>query len=203
MVCASNLKNHYKQFEDYIVHKGFANYAISDELLERGNRAYWIAELVHCAMNGEEMGFGLGEGDNGKDGREPVIFTCVDFQNNGEATQKLNLKFTLFCAMTYGDETLPFLLILPSSAETPKIAEQILISMLQIKGRFGHKSVNHFSPMIAVSPKDGMTSDTFEKYIKYIVFSLYPDEADELGLSNLYFMFRFILCSHYIVTLRI
>ena len=178
---SSNLEIHYRNFENFLVEKGFAIPATPEQLHERRDLVYWIEEMRSRAFNGDEMGFGLGDGDNGKGGREPVIFQCFDFNNVGEAAQKSSLKITLFCAMTYSDEALPFLLILPSSSTNPKLPEVLLRSMPQIVGKFGRNFVGHYDCMIEASEKGGMNSRIFEKYIKYIIKILYPGAADELG----------------------
>ena len=83
--------------------------------------------------------------------------------------------------MTYGLEALPPLLILPTSADNPRIPEELILLLPQVKGKFGHKRVKHFDFMIATSEKGGMTSQIFEKYLRYLIRCLYPDVSDQPG----------------------
>ena len=112
-------------------------------------------------FNVDEMGFSLKDGDNGLTGRPGTVMNSGDVQNCGEASQKSSLKFTILAGMTFGDEALPPLFILPSLANFAKIRGRLLVKLNKVKGVYGYGKNNRrtFSAMVACSKKGSMMKE--------------------------------------------
>ena len=87
--------------------------------------------------------------------------------------------------MNFVDEPLPVLLILPSSANEPRIRLELITRMHQVKGCYGFNDERQFSCMIRTSEKGSMTKDILNDYLNYL-FELYPDISDEKGSRFLF-----------------
>ena len=180
-----NLLLHYNNFEKYIVEKAFARLATPEEILQDGENVKWFANQCNRAGNGDEMSLALGYGSNLIGGRKPVAHSTSYVQNAGQSEQKSSYKITIFMAMTFGDEMMPPLIILPSAADTPRIREDLLRRFPQVLGQYGHDHIKGFDVQIAVSANGSMTTQILHDHFLKLV-ALYPDLKDEDGFRFLY-----------------
>ena len=160
----SNLKMHYKNFKNFVVEKGFARRATKEELEQSTERIKWSERGRSRTLNIDEIAFHLCHGKNGMSGRPGTVLNCEGVQNCGEATDKSNYRFTIVPGLTYADEVLPPLIILPSSAEFPEIKIELLKILHQTRGKFGNTIYKLHDCMVAASPRGGMTSELFASY---------------------------------------
>jgi hypothetical protein len=97
-----------------------------------------------------------------------------------EGAQKSSYSCSIMFGVTYANEALPPLIILPSTAEYPRVREELVKRLHQIEGRFGHDKRKYFDCMIATSPKGSMTSSIMNSFVQKLSL-LYPDAKDEEG----------------------
>ena len=171
---AQNLLSHYKNMEMRLVERGYARMSTNNEYQESGEYIKWFPEQCCRAGNIDEMSWGFGHEANGIGGRPGVSLTTELVPNPGDPAQKSSLKVTILYGMTYADEALPPLIILPSSAEQPILREKLLCRFDQIVAQYGNPKRRAFDCMIAFSNKGSMTKGIFQSYLKRFL-NFYPD----------------------------
>ena len=182
----TNLLKHFKSFENMLIEKKYGRRATAEERERDGVEVVWLPGQAGRSGNIDEMSLSLDYSKNGAGGRPGATFSCTGVRSSGEPEQKSSYKVTVLAGMTFDDEPIPPLIIIPSSAQEPMIKQELLKRFHQVEGQFGHSSKKRFDPMIAASPKGSITIDILRKYIKQFMI-WYPDLADEDGK-------RFLLC---------
>ena len=174
-----NLLKHYGNAEKFLVDNGFARLATKEEKEQTNENIKWYDDQRNRGMNGDEMAWGLDADANGLGGRPGATFITDLLKNSGQASQHSATRVTLFCGMTFGDEALPPLLILPAGGESKRVQTELVQRMHQIEGQYGHEHRKRFSPMIAASPKGSMNATILNSYMQYLT-QLYPDCEDTI-----------------------
>lgn len=182
----TNLLKHFRSFEEMLVEKKIGRRATAEEKERDGVEVVWLPGQPARAGNIDEMSLSLDYSKNGAGGRPGATFTCTGVRSSGEPDQKSSYKVTVLAGMTYDDEPLPPMVIIPSGAQEPIIRKELLRRFHQVQGQYGHSSKKWFSPMIAASPKGSITIEILRMYLQEIR-EWYPDIADEDGK-------RFLLC---------
>ena len=182
----TNLLKHFRSFEEMLVEKNIGRRATAEEKERDGVEVVWLPGQPARAGNIDEMSLSLDYSKNGAGGRPGATFSCTGVRSSGEPDQKSSYKVTVLAGMTFEDEPLPPLIIIPSGAQEPIIRKELLGRFHQVEGQYGHSSKKWFSPMIAASPKGSITIDILRQYLQQIR-EWYPDLADEDGK-------RFVLC---------
>jgi hypothetical protein len=177
---SQNITLHYDRYEQFAVEKGFARRSSGDELQKDGEQIKWYEDQKTRGMNWDEMRWSFDYSKNGQGGRPPTIFVANKLQNVGEGAQKSSYSCSIMFGVTYNNEALPPLIILPSTAEYPRIREELVKRLHQIEGRFGHDKKKYFDCMIATSPKGSMTGSIMNSFVQKLAL-LYPDVKDEEG----------------------
>ena len=176
----TNLLKHFQSFENMLVEKKFGRRATAEERERDGVEVVWLPGQAGRSGNIDEMSLSLDYSKNGAGGRPGATFTCTGVRSSGEPEQKSSYKVTVLAGMTFDDEPIPPLVIIPSSAQEPMIRKELLKRFHQVEGQYGHSSRKRFDPMIAASPKGSITIEILRKYIQQIMI-WYPDLADEDG----------------------
>ena len=173
-----NVLKHYNATERFLVEKGFARLATDAEKEVDGERIKWKSGQAKRGINADEMSWGLDSQANGLGGRPPMVLMTPMLKSSGYSTQHSSIKMTFFFGMTFGDEPLPPLLILPTSGEFKRLQGELISRFHQVEGRYGHANRKRFSPMIACSPKGSMTGEILQSFMTYCT-QLFPDCCDE------------------------
>jgi hypothetical protein len=176
----TNLLKHFQSFENMLVEKKFGRRATAEERERDGVEVVWLPGQAGRSGNIDEMSLSLDYSKNGAGGRPGATFTCTGVRSSGEPEQKSSYKVTVLAGMTFADEPLPPLIIIPSSAQEPMIRKELLKRFHQVEGQYGHSTRKRFEPMIAASPKGSITIEILRKYIQQIRI-WYPDLANEDG----------------------
>ena len=169
-----NLVAHYRNMEECLVRRGYARNSTHEEEQQSGEKIKWFPNQCCRAGNIDEMSWGFGHDANGLGGRPGMSLTTELVPTPGDPAQKSSLKVTLLYGMTFADEALPPLIILPSSAENPIIRERLLCRFDQVVARYGNPRRKAFDCMIAYSNKGSMTKGIFQDYLKRFL-NFYPD----------------------------
>ena len=174
----TNLLKHFRSFEEMLVEKKYGRRATTKERERDGVEVVWFPGQPSRAGNIDEMSLSLDYSKNGAGGRPSATFTCTGVRSSGEPDQKSSYKVTILAGMTFGDEPLPPLIIIPSGAQEPLIRKELLKRFHQVHAQYGHSTKKWFDPMIATSEKGSITVDILRDYLNQIRI-WYPDLADE------------------------
>ena len=174
----NNLLKHYNKFESFFIKKGFARWSREKKLKSNHEKIKWYENQRHRALNSDKMSWGVDAQANGLGGRPGTTYITGLLKNSGYAAQKSAVKVSLFCGMTFGDEALPPLIIIPATGITRRIEMELIRRMHQVEGQYGHVSRKRFNAMIAASAKGSMNSTILNSYMQFIT-QLFPGCADK------------------------
>ena len=158
-----------------------AKYSTKEEFEESGEYVKFFPGQGDRIINADEMGFGLGDGDNSIGGRPVMEQYNSELPKPGKAGHKSSNKATFHLGVTMNDEVLPPLIVLMSTAQHPSISGELISCLKQIEGKFGHNERKWFDPVIAYAEKGGVTSDIFCEWMTKVVQLLYPNVEDKPG----------------------
>ena len=76
----------------------------------------------------------------------------------GKPVNKSSQKTSWMLGMNYADEPLPPMVVLPSSAESPKYRKHFIANMQQVSGQFGYCGVRTFSSVVLASENPSVSN---------------------------------------------
>jgi hypothetical protein len=175
-----NQENHYTGWECALVNLGFGRWASEGEKGKSGN-VHFYHDQVRRVVQFDEMGFSLDGSKNGKGGRPTATPTNPFLPESGKPVNKSSGKTSWMFGCNFADEALPPMVVLPSTAETPRVKAHLIRNMHQVRGKFGYPTERGFSCTFAVSENAGVTDKIFLTWVQEVIVLLYPDAADVPG----------------------
>jgi hypothetical protein len=155
-----NQENHYTGWECALVNLGFGRWASEGEKGKSGN-VHFYHDQVQRVVQFDEMGFLLDGSKNGKGGRPTATPTNPFLPESGKPVNKSSGKTSWMFGCNFADEALPPMVVLPSTAETPRVKAHLIRNMHQVRGKFGYPTERGFSCTFAVSENAGVTDKIF------------------------------------------
>ena len=131
-------EKHYKNWENFVVEKGFARLPFDNDEREREGYVVFYSEQLSRITHIDEMGFSFDGSKNGVGGRPEATFDNPEITSGGLPIQKSSLKVSILFGSTYDHQILPPLIVIPTRAKNPSISVSILQRLHQIQGKFGY-----------------------------------------------------------------
>ena len=170
-----NLKQHYKNWEQFIAQIGFGRKSTEDEIEKTGEFVQFYEEHLHQMVQFDEMGFILvGGAGNGMGGRPPSYSINKWLKQPGIPIPKSATRVSIMFSINMKNEALPPMIIYQSKAKDPKLKmNKMLTKCHQIEGQFGYNNRRKFDCIIGSSKEGSMTKELFLDWYRHVKY-LYP-----------------------------